>query len=113
MSARRMEQLETKVRALERRLCPEMTSDERHIYEEQIAIIREDFLNERRDRERLAAKNLQLTDQLERIKMQYNRLQCRLNALQNMRAYNALQTERNALQSDDVGEENDTETVDV
>jgi chromosome segregation ATPase len=84
-----LQQLEARIRGLERRLNPLLQDPEREaLYEQQIATLREDFMTERRDRERANDKILQLQDQLVRVQRELNRANCRVAAMMNNRGYN-------------------------
>ena len=62
-----------------------LTHEERSVYEHQIATMREDFLRERADRERAVGRVDTLERLLENVKREYNQLQCKMVALENMR----------------------------
>lgn len=64
-----------------------MNDDERAAYEQQISVLREDFKQERKDRERLASRNVTLGMRLEKLQKEYAELECRLASVMNNRAY--------------------------
>ena len=66
---------------------PPLKSGEREAYDLQIRVLREDFLNERRDRENIASRLETVTLQLECAKRENSRLQCQLAAIHNVRSY--------------------------
>lgn len=64
-----------------------LKSGEREAYDLQIRVLREDFLNERRDRESIASRLETVTLQLECAKRENSRLHCQLAAVHNVRSY--------------------------
>ena len=87
----RIDHLEARVAGLEYRtrkrvdITTSLTDEERFAFEEQMRTLREDFLQERADRERMASKAESLQRQLTLVKGEYNSLQCRLASMQNIR----------------------------
>ena len=61
-----------------------LAHEERSMYEQQIAVLREDFLRERSDRERAVGRVDTLERILENVKRDYNQLQCKIAALENV-----------------------------
>ena len=114
MTEHRMERLEARVRSMESRLCPSLGTDERSLYEQQLSSLREDFQAERRDRERMAGKAEHFRLQLERVKKEFNRVQCELMAVRNVRRYRSGYSCHPPYQCDDVAgdEEADEAAVD-
>ena len=90
-----MEALKRRVEALERAMSGQRTtssccvsSEERAAYEHQISALREDFQQERADRERMASRCASLQLQLEAAEKEHNMQMTRMSALMNTRAYN-------------------------
>ena len=87
----RIGHLETRVAGLEYRtrkrvdVTAVLSDEERFAFEEQMKVLRDDFLQERADRERMASKAESLQRQLTLVKSEYNSLQCRLASMQNIR----------------------------
>lgn len=69
---------------------PTPFDQERVAYQAQMKLLREDFMQERADRERQAGKAHGLEMQLNATKLEYNKLNCKLSAIRN--AYRALYT---------------------
>ncbi len=86
--------MENKIRDLERQLSPPTAkgeveeTHERTAYEEQMKVLQEDFLQERSDREQAIGRAEGLQAQLNVVKLEYNKLNCKWSALRNM--YRAL-----------------------
>ena len=64
-----------------------MSDDEKVAYEQQIKVLRDDFEQERKDRERLASRNVSMGMRLEKLQKEYAELECRLSSVLNNRAY--------------------------
>ncbi len=66
-----------------------MSAEERAAYEQQLAIAREDFLQERADRDRVASRCSNLQMQVDVLKREYNELMTRYSSVANTRAFRA------------------------
>lgn len=80
-----------------------MADEDRAAYEQQIRVLREDFHQEREDRERMAYRNEALELRLEKLQKEYTALECQLTSMQNNRAYGLSRLQKHPFYANDDG----------